>query len=118
MPYVPHMSKDQRQVLTSVILSGGRFLKHFYYIMYVKKPLPKEKITEVLFASRYYLQTAGLICPMEKREELVGIFSKCGLTRITSGSDMSTFFPGESHDGEYALDRYMKVINIEVPDLR
>ena len=79
------------------------------------KPLPKERITEVLFASRYYLQTAGLICPMEKREELVGIFSKCGLTRITSGSDMSTFFPGESHDGEYALDRYMKVINIEVP---
>ncbi|HAU51177.1 MAG TPA: acyl-CoA reductase [Clostridiales bacterium] len=79
------------------------------------KPLPKEKITEVLFASRYYLQTVGLICPMEKREELVEIFAKCGLTRITTGSDMSTFFPGESHDGEYALDRYMKVINIEVP---
>ena len=79
------------------------------------KPLPKEKITEVLFASRYYLQTAGLICPMEKREELVEIFAKCGLTRITTGADMSTFFPGESHDGEYALDRYMKIINIEVP---
>ena len=33
----------------------------------------------------------------------------------TPGSDMSVFFPGESHGGEYALDRYMKVINIEVP---
>ena len=78
------------------------------------KPLPKEKITEALFDARYYLQTAGLICPKEEREELINIFVKCGLTRITRGADMSSFFPGESHDGEYALDRYMKTVNIEV----
>ena len=78
------------------------------------KPLPKEKITEALFDARYYLQTAGVICPKEEREELISIFVKCGLTRITRGADMSSFFPGESHDGEYALDRYMKTVNIEV----
>ena len=33
----------------------------------------------------------------------------------TPGSDLSVFLLGESHDGKYALDRYMKVINIEVP---
>ena len=78
------------------------------------KPLPKEKLTEALFEARYYLQTAGVICPSEEREELIEILVKCGLTRITRGSDMSAFFPGEAHDGEYALDRYMKLVNIEV----
>ena len=78
------------------------------------KPLPKEKLTEALFEARYYLQTAGVICPSEEREELIDILVKCGLTRITRGADMSAFFPGEAHDGEYALDRYMKLVNIEV----
>ncbi|MBO4650106.1 MAG: acyl-CoA reductase [Clostridiales bacterium] len=78
------------------------------------KPLPKEKLTEALFEARYYLQTAGVICPSEQREELIEILVKCGLTRITRGADMSAFFPGEAHDGEYALDRYMKLVNIEV----
>ena len=78
------------------------------------KPLPKEKLTEALFEARYYLQTAGVICPSEEREELIEILVKCGLTRITRGADMSAFFPGEAHDGEYALDRYMKLVNIEV----
>lgn len=78
------------------------------------KPLPKKKISEALFEARCYLQTAGLICPSDEREELTNILVKCGVTRVTRGADMSSFFPGESHDGEYALDRYMKLVNIEL----
>ena len=77
------------------------------------KPLPKEKITEVLFASRYYLQTAGLICPHSERAELTGLLVRGGLVRVTKASDMSSYFPGEAHDGEYALDRYMRIVNIQ-----
>ncbi|MBO4495781.1 MAG: acyl-CoA reductase [Clostridiales bacterium] len=77
------------------------------------KPLPKEKIAAALFEGRYYLQTAGLICPKEEREELAGLLVRCGLNRVTRGSEMSAFFPGESHDGEYALSRYVRIVNIE-----
>lgn len=77
------------------------------------KPLPLENISKVLYEGRYYLQTAGLICPSSEREKLTDLLIRCGLVRVTRGADMSTYFPGESHDGEYALDRYMRIVNIQ-----
>ena len=78
------------------------------------KPLPREKIGKVLYAGRYHLQTAGLICPKEDREHLAELFTQCGLIRVTNSSDMSAYFPGECHDGEYALNRYVRIVNVEV----
>ena len=77
------------------------------------KPLPKAKLTTVLYESRNYLQTAGLICPHSERAELTDLLVRGGLVRVTKASDMSSYFPGESHDGEYALDRYMRIVNIQ-----
>ena len=77
------------------------------------KPLPRGKITKMLYESRYHLQTAGLICPKEDREQLADTFIRGGLIRVTKGADMSDYFPGECHDGEYALSRYVRVVNIE-----
>ena len=77
------------------------------------KPLPRENISKVLYEGRCYLQTAGLICPPDSRKDLTDLLIRCGLIRVTSPSDMSAYFPGESHDGEYALDRYTRVINIQ-----
>lgn len=77
------------------------------------KPLPRANITKMLYESRYHLQTAGLICPDEDREQLADTFIRGGLIRVTKGADMSDYFPGECHDGEYALSRYMRVVNIE-----
>ena len=77
------------------------------------KPLPKKAVGKVLYESRYHLQTAGLICPDEERKELAETFIRGGLVRVTKGADMSAYFPGECHDGEYALNRYMRTVNIE-----
>ena len=77
------------------------------------KPLPRENIGRVLYESRYHLQTAGLICPEEDRKELTDAFIKGGLVRVTKAANMSAYFPGECHDGEYALNRYMRTVNIE-----
>ena len=77
------------------------------------KPLPRENIGKVLYAGRYHLQTAGLICPDEDRAHLAELFTQCGLIRVTKSSDMSAYFPGECHDGEYALNRYVRIVNIE-----
>ena len=77
------------------------------------KPLPRKNLSKVLYEGRFYLQTAGLICPSEEREELSELLIRCGLVRVTKACDMSAYFPGESHDGDYALDRYTRIVNIE-----
>lgn len=77
------------------------------------KPLPRENVGKVLYQSRYHLQTAGLICPKEDRNSLAELFTQTGIIRVTKPADMSAYFPGESHDGEYALNRYTRVVNVE-----
>ena len=77
------------------------------------KPLPRKDIGKTLYESRYHLQTAGLICPSQDRAELSELFNQLGIIRVTRGADMSAYFPGECHDGEYALNRYMRVVNVE-----
>lgn len=78
------------------------------------KCLPEEEIVNVLIRSRNYLQTAGLICPEKDRSRLTDALLRSGLIRVTRASDMSAYFPGESHDGDYALRRYVRVVNIEL----
>ena len=75
--------------------------------------MPKKDIGKVLFEHRHYLQTAGLICPDSERDELAKLFTSLGIVRVTKAGDMSAYFPGESHDGEYALSRYVRTVNIE-----
>ncbi len=77
------------------------------------KPLPRADIGKTLYKHRYHLQTAGLICSPEDRDELAGLFTQLGIIRVTKGADMSAYFPGECHDGEYALNRYMRIVNVE-----
>ena len=78
------------------------------------KDLPEDKITEVLIESKNYLQTAGLICPEDERGHLTDILLRSGVVRVTKAGNMSAYFPGESHDGDYALGRYVRRVNIEI----
>ena len=78
------------------------------------KNLPEDKLTKVLIESKNYLQTAGLICPDEERGRLTDALLRSGLIRVTKGGNMSAYFPSESHDGDYALRRYIRHVNIEL----
>ncbi len=78
------------------------------------KSLPEDKMTKVLTESKNYLQTAGLICPDDERGRLTDALLKSGLIRVTKAGNMSAYFPGESHDGEYALSRYVRRVNVEI----
>ena len=59
------------------------------------------------------LQTAGLVCAPEKRQALTSLLARAGLTRITRAGNMSASFPGEAHDGEYPLRRYLRGVDVE-----
>lgn len=77
------------------------------------KCLPRQELVRALFPQRGRLQTAGLLCPLEEREELSALLARAGVTRVTTAGHMSEPFLGESHDGEYPLRRYLRVVDRE-----
>ncbi len=78
------------------------------------KCLPQSELLPALRRQKGRLQTAGLICAPEKREELTALLARAGLTRITRAGTLSTSFPGEAHDGEYPLRRYVRMVDVEL----
>ncbi len=78
------------------------------------KRLPQKKIMPVLRRKKGLLQTAGLICAPEDRATFAELFARCGITRVTTAGNMSAYFNGEAHDGEYALRRYVRIVDIEL----
>ncbi len=77
------------------------------------KCLPQGDLLPTLRRQKGRLQTAGLICAPGKREQLTALLAGAGLTRITRPGAMSASFPGEGHDGEYSLRRYIRIVDIE-----
>jgi hypothetical protein len=74
------------------------------------KPLPAKNIIGRLHHYKGYLQTIGLLCSPDERALLTERLLRAGATRITSVGDMSRMICGETHDGEYPLMRYSKVV--------
>lgn len=76
------------------------------------KPLKKEKICITLKKYKNHLQTCGLLCKKEERNELAELLAKAGVVRIT-GSHMSRMASGEAHDGVYPLREYSRIVEID-----
>lgn len=78
------------------------------------KRLPRSRIFTQLRRHKGYLQTVGLVCDRDRREELTELFAACGLVRIMRAGSQSDAFVGEAHDGEYALRRYVRMVDVEL----
>lgn len=74
------------------------------------KALKKEDIIRVLKPNKNLLQTVSININIKDKEEIVRNLAKAGVTRITPLGDNSRMLPGESHDGEYALRRYIRIV--------
>lgn len=77
------------------------------------KPLPQKDLLPTLRRAKGTLQTAGLLCPPDRRAALSDLLARAGIDRVMRAGHMSVTFCGEAHDGEYPLRRYMRVVNIE-----
>ncbi len=77
------------------------------------KLLPQTQLLPTLRRQKGRLQTAGLLCPQSKREELTELLCRAGVTRITRAGELSAAFPGEGHDGEYPLQRYTRLVDVQ-----
>lgn len=78
------------------------------------KPLPQEKIIEVLHPWRTYLQTVGLSGARDVGAELAKKFITAGVNRVTKMGEMLASYEGEPHDGEYALTRFMRRVRADI----
>lgn len=77
------------------------------------KLLPQKELLPALRRQKGRLQTAGLVCAPGKRAALASLLARAGVTRVTRAGSMSASFPGEAHDGEYPLRRYLRVVDVE-----
>ena len=73
------------------------------------KALPRTELPAMLRRHKGVLQTAGLICAPEEREELAVTLLRSGVVRVTGPGDMSRATCADAHDGDYPLRRYTRV---------
>ena len=74
------------------------------------KALKKEDIVNVLKPNKNLLQTISINKNLKGKEDIVSLLAKAGAVRITALGDNSRMLAGESHDGEYALRRYIRIV--------
>ena len=74
------------------------------------KALKKEDIVDVLKPNKNLLQTVSINKNIKDKEDIVSLLAKAGAVRITALGDNSRMLAGESHDGEYALRRYIRTV--------
>ncbi len=86
-------------------------LSYMYGNCLVKR-LPQREMLTHLRRAKGHLQTAGLICSPGKRERLTELLIRSGVNRVMRAGNMSESFLGEAHDGEYALRRYTRTVNV------
>lgn len=75
-------------------------------------PVPSEQLIYTLQPFRHWLQTCALITKSEHYSDLVQILLAAGVTRITAPGAMHNEYPGEPHDGVYALTQLARRVSV------
>jgi phenylacetate-coenzyme A ligase PaaK-like adenylate-forming protein len=77
-------------------------------------PLKRENLVSGLRGMRRYLQTCGLVCPINELEGISSSLYRAGVQRITPADSMSASYAGEPHDGGFALPKFMRRVSMRV----
>ena len=76
------------------------------------KPIKRSELPRILFPMSRFLQTVSLGCQLNELYELTSLFTGSGVTRVVECGSVFFSFPGEPHDGTYALVRYCKRVSV------
>ncbi|QVK19833.1 acyl-CoA reductase [Mycoplasmatota bacterium] len=77
-------------------------------------PIKRNEILNLLRKEKGHLQTVGLSCMKEDLDEMSNIFYSAGVNRVMQCGEMSSNYSGEPHDGEFALLKYVRVVNRKI----
>lgn len=137
---LPVIPSDSRAELTSMtlmekmreLMNDGQVLEGEHFRIFVRynetfeasplyrtvfiKPLPRQRLIGVLRPFRANLQTCALVCALDETVELAGKLYAAGVNRVVSAGQMADGYPGEPHDGVYAMARYVKRVQIRSTD--
>ncbi|GHV76070.1 hypothetical protein AGMMS49942_08910 [Spirochaetia bacterium] len=81
------------------------------------KPMQRAELVKYIMPMSRFMQTVSLGCALDEVYDLSEILIKCGATRIVSCGNVFASYPGEPHDGVFALSRYCKRISIQIDGL-
>ena len=84
-------------------------LSYLYQNLWIKA-LKKEEIVSVLKPNKNLLQTVSVSKGLANKEEIYAALAIAGVTRIVPLGENSRMVSGESHDGEYPLRRYIRIV--------
>ena len=76
------------------------------------KPMTRDQIVSTLRPMRAYLQTVTLGCTRDEVALLSSLLIAAGADRIRQPGMAFSSYPGEPHDGLYALQRYSRRISV------
>ncbi len=77
-------------------------------------PLGHDGLVAGLRGMRRYLQTCGFACALDELEGISASLYRAGVQRITPVDSMSASYPGEPHDGGFALPRFMRRVSMRM----
>lgn len=109
-PTAGHLYQGKNCSLTTS--ADGELELSYMYGNCIVKRLPAKEMMNQLRKGKGYLQTAGLIASPTRRASLTELLIRCGVNRVMRVHNMSESFLGEAHDGEYALRRYTRTVNV------
>lgn len=95
----------------------GFKLSPLFRTVYVKSVDELEQAIGHLAPYRAYLQTIGLAAPTDRILHLADRLTEVGALRVVELGAMSGGYPGEPHDGVFALHRLVKWVGLDVPAL-
>ncbi|WP_165948055.1 acyl-CoA reductase [Burkholderia pyrrocinia] len=79
------------------------------------RPMPRTQLTIRLAPWRTLLQSCALIAPPAEYRALTHTLLRAGVSRITAATLIHESYPGEPHDGVYALTRYARRVSVRPP---
>ena len=84
-------------------------LSYLYQNIWIKA-LKEDDIIKVLKPNKNLLQTVSINNKLLNREKIADNLIKAGVTRVVPLGENSRMISGESHDGEYPLRRYSRIV--------
>ena len=84
-------------------------LSYLYQNLWIKA-LKKEDIIKILKPYKNLLQTVSVNKDISNKDNIFQSLATAGVIRIVPLGENSRMISGESHDGEYALRRYIRIV--------
>lgn len=113
-----HVIEGENQEFRIVISNENSFEASVLNRSIFIKTIKPGEIVTTLLKHRRFLQTAGISSDETEMSRVAEMLLEAGVSRVCPISSMQDAHPLESHDGEFALARFVKRVVVHAPNLK